>query len=227
MRLRKAYIDIEATYIGEYDIDSDTERDKCFKDYKNWIFYGDKEHNGKIVKYQGMVGILTVDFEVDEKTKVHKLIDKKFVQLIGKNVTKDNLMKELGEINEVIGYHCRTKPGGKYGYTGYDFGVVGAQLGIILDELPGVGCTDIELLAHRAEMYGGLNGAEMHVPTVPPRSSGINNGAEIDKLLLDVAAETDNTRKREMWKRARQYNREDIFNLVDIEQYLTNIKMAE
>lgn len=227
MRLRKAYIDIEATYIGEYDIDDDTERDKCFKDYKNWVFYGDAEHNGKNVKYQGIIGMLLLDFEVDEKTYVHKLLDKKFVQLIGKNVTKDNLMKELGIINEVIGYHCRTKPGGKYGYTGYDFGVIGAQLGVILDELPGVECIDIELLAHRAEMYGGLNGVEMQVPTVPPRKSGIWSGAEVDKLLLEIAAETDNIKKKKMWKKAKQYNREDVINLVDIEQYLRNIKMTE
>jgi len=227
MKLRKAYIDIEASYIGEYDIDKDDERDKCFRDYKNWVFCTGIDHNGKKIEYQGIIGILILGFEVDENTMVHKLLDKKFVQLIGNNVTKDSLMKELDGINEVIGYHCRTKPGGAKGYTGYDFGVIGAQLGVVLDELPGVKCIDLELLAHSAGMYGGLKGVELQIPSVPPRKSGISDGAEEEKLLLDIATETDEAKRKEMWKKAKQYNHEDVVNLVYIEQYLRKIKMTE
>lgn len=226
MRYKKAYVDIEATYIGEYDINKDDERDKCFKDYKNWMFCCETEHNGKNVKYKGIIGLLILDFDIDEKTQVHKLLDKKFVQLIGKNVTKDNLMKELDGVDEVIGYHCRTKPNAK-GYTGYDFGVIGSQLGVVLDELPGVRCIDLELLAHSAGMYGGLKNVEMQIPSVPPRKSGINDGAEEEKLLLCIAAETDEIKRKEMWKKAKRYNHEDVVNLVYIEQYLRKIKMTE
>lgn len=227
MKLRKTYVDIEAHYIGEYDIDDNDERDKCFKDYKNWVFFCETEHNGKKVEYQGIIGMLVLDFDVDENTHIHKLLNKKFVQLIGKDATKENLMKNLDGINEVIGYHCRTKPGGKKGYTGYDYGVIGAQLGVILDELPGVKSTDLELLAHNAGMYGGLKGVEMQVPSVPPRKSGICDGAEEEKLLLDIAACDDESSKKEMWKKAKTYNHEDVVNLAYIEQYIRKIKMTE
>ena len=80
MKYKKAYVDIEATYTGEYDIDKDEERDKCFRDYKNWMFCCETEHNGKKVGYQGIIGMLILWFEVDENMHIHKLIDKKFVQ---------------------------------------------------------------------------------------------------------------------------------------------------
>lgn len=226
MKLKKAYIDIEASYIGEYDIDKDNERDKCFRDYKNWTFCCETEHNGKNVEYQGIIGMLILGFDVDENTHIHKLNDKRFVQLIGNNATKDRLMKELDGIDEIVGYHCRTKPNQK-GYVGFDFGVIGAQLDVVLDELPGVKCIDLELLCHSAGMYGGLKEVEKQIPTVPPRRSGIANGAEEEKLLLDIADEIDEVKKKELWKRAKLYNHEDVVNLVYIEQYLRKIKMTE
>lgn len=227
MSYKKAYVDIEATYTGEYDINKDSERDKCFKDYKNWMFCCKIEHNGKNVEYQGIIGMLILDFDIDDNTQVYKLLDKKFVQLIGKNITKDNLMKYLNGINEVIGYHSRTKPGGAKGYTGYDFGVIGAQLGIVLDELPGVKSIDLELVAHSAGMYGGLKGVELQIPSVPPRKSGISDGAEEEKLLLDIAVCEDEDNRKDMWKKAKRYNHEDVVNLVYIEQYLRKIRMTE
>lgn len=225
MEYKKAYLDLEATYVGKYDIDKADERDKCFKDYKNWAFSCDKEHCGKQAQYQGIIGMLILDFDFDEKTQVHKLLDKKFIQLIGNNITKDNIMKELDGVNEVIGYHCRTKPGGAKGYVGYDFGVIGAKLGVVLDELPGVVCTDLELLAHSAEMYGGLKGAEMHIPITSPRKSNIADGKEAEKIILESAVCADETEKKRLWKKILKYNKEDVANLVYIEWWLKNIKM--
>lgn len=224
MKVRKAYLDIESTYCGDID-PSDT--DRFFKDYPNWRFFVEKQYNGKKVEYCGILGILVLDFELDETTNVYKVVDKKFVQLIGKEITKERLMKELDGITEVIGYHCRTKPGGPKGYTGYDYGVIGAQLGIVLDELPGVKSTDLELLAHSAGMYGGLKMVEMKVPSVPPRKSGIANGAEEEKLLHDIGRCEDDVERKKMWKKAKQYNREDVINLVFIEQYLRGLKITE
>lgn len=227
MRYKKAYIDIEVNYIGDIDPDNSQEdKERFFRDYKNWKFFAEKECNGKKVQYQGIIGLLVLDFEIDEQTQVHKLLGKKFVQLIGKEITKEILMKELNGINEIIGYHCRTKPNNK-GYVGFDFGIIGEQLGVVLDELPGVKSTDLELLAHSAGMYGGLKGVEMQVPNVPPRKSGISNGAEEEKLLLDIAVCDDENKKLEMWKKAKLYNHEDVVNLVYIEQYLRKIKMTE
>lgn len=228
MKVRKVYLDIEASYCGDINPDiSDEHRDRFFKDYSNWKFFVEKQFNGKKVQYSGIIGFLILDFDFDEKTNVHKLTDRRFVQLIGKDITRERLMKELDGMTEIIGYHCRTKPGGSKGYTGYDFGVIGSQLGVILDELPGVKCIDLELLAHNAGMYGGLKSVEMMVPSVPLRKSGVEDGKEEERLLHEIAACEDEVKKKEMWKKARQYNREDVVNLVFIEQYLRKLKISD
>lgn len=228
MKLRKVYLDIESTYVGSYSPDnSQDERNKFFKDYANWKFYCEKQHNGKNVIYQGMIGILILDFELNDGSNMYKLTGKRFLQLIGKDVTKERLMKELEGMTEIIGYHSRTKPAGQHGYTGYDFGVIGAQIGVILDDIPGVKSTDLELLCHNARMYGGLKGVEMQIPGIPPRRSGIKDGAEAEKLLLEAAACEDEVERNAILKRVKQYNREDTVNLVFIEQYLRKIQMTE
>jgi len=228
MKVRKAYVDVEVTYCGDINPDgSQEDRDKFFKDFQNWKFFAEKLHEGKKVEYSGIIGILVLDFELNEEANIHKIVDKKFVQLIGKEITRERLMKELDGITEIIGYHCRTKPGGKSGYIGYDYGVIAAQLGMVLDDLPGVESTDLELVAHGAGMYGGLKSVEMQVPSVPPRKSGVADGAEEEKLLHEVACCEDNVKRKELWKKAKMYNREDVVNLVFIEQYLRKLKIVE
>ncbi len=227
-RVIKAYLDIEATYCGDINPGgSQEDRNRFFKDYPNWKFYCEKQYNGKKIEYCGIIGILILEFELNEATNVYKIISKRFTQLIGKEITKERLMKELDGITEIIGYHSRTKSGGPKGYTGYDFGVINGQLGVVLDELPGIGCVDLELLAHGAGMYGGLKAVEMQVPSVPPRKSGVADGAEEEKLLHEIAYCDDEIKRKEMWKKAKRYNREDVVNLVFIEQYLRKLKMAE
>lgn len=227
MKHKKVYVDIEAIYDGDINPDeSKSDRDRFFKDFPNWRFCCYDEHNGKDVKYQGIIGILALDFEIDEQTNVHKLLDKKFIQLIGPKITKENLMNELNDMNEVIGYHCRTKANHR-GYIGYDFGVIKAQLGIALDNLPGVKCTDLEILCHHAGMYGGLKAVEEEIPTLPPRRSGISNGQEVGLILQDVATCDDDIKRRELWKKVLLYNKEDVTNMVYIEQWLKNIRMTE
>lgn len=227
MILRKVYLDIEATYNGDIDPSkSQGDRERFFKDFSNWKFCCERRYNGKNVRYEGMIGILILDFDIDKDTRIHKLISKRFVQLIGKDITKERLMKEIEGMNEIIGYHCRTKPNQK-GYIGYDFGVIGAQLGVILDELPDVKCTDIELLCHSNGIYGGLKETEKYIPSIPPRRSGINNGAEAEKILLGIAFCEDESKRKDMWKRVKMYNHEDVVSLVYIEQYLKKIKMTE
>lgn len=223
-RIRKAYLDIEATYVGQ--IDPEKDRNGFFKDYQNWKFFCEKEYNGKKVQYQGIVGILILDFDFDDRTNIYKLVNKNFVQLIGEEITKERLLKELEGMTDIIGYHCRTKPNWK-GYTGYDFGVIKGQLDIVLDDLTGVKCTDLELLAHDARMYGGLKVVETQIASVPKRKSGVEDGSEEEKLLLEVASCEDENKKKELWDKALMYNREDVFNLVYIEQYLKKLKIVE
>lgn len=225
MQIRKAYVDIEATYIGEYDPDKDEERDKCFRDYKNWVFSTNVEYNGKTIEYTGIIGILIIDFDVDEQTQIHKIINTRFKQIIGKECTKENLMKELAGINEIISYHGRTKSDHR-GYVGYDFGVIAANFGIVLDELPNVISIDLELDCHRAGIYGGLKGAEMQIPMIPPRRSGVADGAEEEALLYEIAACGDEDKKAELLKKAKMYNKEDVLALPIIEKYVRKVKMV-
>ena len=225
MILRKAYLDIEATYIGDYSIDKDDERDKCFKDYKNWVFHTDVQYNGKNIKYTGIIGMLIIDFDVNEHTQVHKIVNSRFVQLIGEKCNKENLMKELDGINEILSYHGRTKPDHK-GHVGYDFGVLAAQLGIVLDELPNVKSIDLEFDCHRAGMYGGLKGAEKLIPMIPPRKSGVIDGAEEEAILYEIAACEDEQKKAKLWKKAKRYNREDVLALPIIEKYVRKVKIV-
>jgi hypothetical protein len=223
-KLRKVYFDIEATYVGQ--IDPEKDRNGFFQDYENWKFFCEKECDGKQVEYQGIIGMLILDFDFDENTNVYKLLNEKFVQLIGNEITKERLLKELDGMTDIIGYHCRTKPNWK-GYTGYDFGVICGQFDIVLDDIPGVRCTDLELLAHDAKMYGGLKVVETLIPSVPKRKSGVENGEAEEKLLLEIASCEDEDKKTELWQKALAYNREDVFNLVHIEQYLKELKIVE
>jgi len=223
-RIKKAYFDIEATYVGPIDIEKD--RNGFFKDYENWKFCCEKECNGKNVQYQGIVGILILDLDYDDNTDIYKLVKMNFVQLVGEEITKERILKELEGMTDIIGYHCRTKPTWK-GHTGYDFGVINGQFGIVLDDLPGVKCTDLELLAHSANMYGGLKVVETKIPTVPKRTSGVEDGEAEEKLLIEIASCEDEDKKKELWKKALAYNREDVFNLVYIEQYLKELRIVE
>ncbi len=227
-KIKKAYIDIEATYCGNINPDESKEdRNKFFKDFPNWKFYCEKQFNEKTVKYSGIIGILTLDFDFDEQSDIFKIKDKKFVQLIGEDINSERLMKELEGVTEIIGYHCRTKPSGPKGYIGYDYGVIEAQLGVVLDEMPGVLSTDLELLTHNAGIYGGLKQIELQIPSVPPRRSGVTDGKEEEKLLHEIAACEDEVKRKMMWKKVKQYNKEDVINLVFIEQYVRKLKIAE
>ncbi len=226
MKLRKAYIDIESSYIGDYSFDkSPEEKNLAFKDYGNWTFSCEKECDGKKVEYSGIIGILIIDFDVDETTRIHKIVDSRLVQLIGKDCCAEILMKELEGINEIVSYHGRTKPNYK-GYTGYDFGVIAAQTGIVLDELPDVKSIDLELDCQRIGLYGGLKRVEYKIPGMPSRKSGVEDGSEAEKMLYEIARCDDENRKAELWKKLKQYNKEDVLALPIIERHVRNVKMV-
>lgn len=225
MKLRKAYVDIESSYIGDYSFDKPEDKNLIFKDYINWVFSCEKECDGKKIEHEGIIGILIVDFEVDDATKVHRIVDSRLVQLIGKDCCAEILTKELEGINEVVSYHGRTKPNYK-GYTGYDFGVIAANTGIILDELPGVKSIDLELDCQIMKLYGGLKKIECRIPGMPPRKSRVEDGSEAEKILYDIAHCDDKNKKAELWEKLKQYNKEDIIALPIIEKYVRDVKIV-
>jgi len=224
---KKVYIDIEAIYAGKFNPDgSKDERNRFFKDYGNWKFLVKDEYKGVKVEYQGIIGMLIIDVDIDESTKLHNVTDHRIIQLIGRECTKENLMRELDGMDEILSYHGRTKPNHK-GYTGYDFGVINAQLGVVLDELPGVVSTDLELLCHKNGLYGGLKIAENDIPRVPDRKSGVNDGLEAVKILKDIGRCTDEKKIDVMWKKVKAYNIEDVVMLAAVEQDLRSIRYKQ
>lgn len=222
-RVRKAYLDIEASYIGKYNIDMEgEERNRAFRDFNNWILCKDVVRNGKTVRYSGIIGILIVDYEVHSDGR-HTIVGDRLVQLIGEECTKENLMRELDGTDEILSYHGRTKPDFK-GRIGYDFGVIAAQLGVVLDDL--IKSTDLELDCHRAGIYGGLKGAENEIAVLPPRISGITDGKELETVLYAIAACEDEKKKDKLWKKAKRYNLEDVISLPMIEKYIRRVNIV-
>jgi uncharacterized protein YprB with RNaseH-like and TPR domain len=91
--------------------------------YVGWRTYPDlcKDfENHKIT----VIGIRTVEGEKDT-----------FSQLVGQDVTKENLLKALKGVKRLVSYNGRSIPDRVKGYVGFDFPVIAAQLGIILDKL--------------------------------------------------------------------------------------------
>lgn len=224
MTVRKAYIDIESSYIGDYSFENGPEeKNLAFKDYINWVFSCEKEYEGRQVLYEGIIGILIIDFDVIGN--LYKIVDSRLVQLIGRDCCAENLSKELEGVNEVISYHGRTKPNYR-GHTGYDFGVIAAHTGIILDELPGIRSIDLELDCHYRGFFGGLKKIECKIPGMPSRNSGVGDGSDAEKILYDIAHCEDKNKKEELWERLKQYNKEDIISLTFIERYMRKVNMV-
>jgi uncharacterized protein YprB with RNaseH-like and TPR domain len=57
-----------------------------------------------------------------------------FLQLVRKDVSKVALLSALRETDLIVTYNGRSIPDKMKGYTGFDFPVIAAQLGVVLDE---------------------------------------------------------------------------------------------
>lgn len=104
---RRAFIDIETDYIGEY-----SEGDQRL--FKDW-------NNHKLT----IVGIYIVDDDTPER---------QIFQLVGEECTYEILKDILSGVDTLVSYNGRSKPAGRKGYIGFDFPVINAQLDIMLDE---------------------------------------------------------------------------------------------
>src|ERR1039458_7351110 len=58
-----------------------------------------------------------------------------FIQLVGKDATKANLMLVLNGVERLVTYNGRSIPDSVKGYVGFDFPVIAAQLGVVLDQI--------------------------------------------------------------------------------------------
>jgi uncharacterized protein YprB with RNaseH-like and TPR domain len=103
--VRVAYLDIETNYIGKLTPDDE----RFFRDSKNHLIT--------------VLGIRLLDTGHDE-----------FVQLFDKDVSKKVLLSTLEGTTKLVTYNGRSIPDSLKNRVGFDFRVVAAQLGVVLDK---------------------------------------------------------------------------------------------
>ena len=136
-----------------------------------------------------------------------------FVQLIGKDVSKENLMKALEGLEQIVTYNGRSIPDTMKGYVGFDFPVIAAQLGVVLDRE--FNHVDLCPLCWKANLWGGLKEVERALGlkrTLPGK----------DGKWADEAWKRYNLSKDERYlNELLTYNKEDVFMLQQIEKAIT------
>lgn len=135
-----------------------------------------------------------------------------FTQLVGGDITKDAVLQCLAGAPRLITFNGRSIPDRVKGYVGFDFPVIAAQLGVVLDRE--FEHTDLCPECWKAGFYGGLKKVEetLGLKRKLPGKDGLwaqttwrqyqasGNRALLDQLLA--------------------YNREDVFMLRSVEEAL-------
>lgn len=178
--LKTAYLDIETDYVGPFQ-----QPDKrLFKDFPN--------HRLTVI------GIRIVGDNED-----------RFVQLVGPDATRDNLMNALAGVARLVTYNGRSKPDKLKASVGFDFPVIKAQLGVTLDEL--LPHDDLVPLCWQKNLYGGLKKVEIALGLkrkLPGRDGVWAN---------QVWREYQRTRDQKLLDELLVYNKEDVFMLREVE----------
>jgi uncharacterized protein YprB with RNaseH-like and TPR domain len=187
--LLKAFLDIETTYLG------DKTGQAMFQDYGNH----------KIT----VLGILLVWGHERDKVNWYQLVNDSKDHL---PITADNLEYALDQVEVIVTYNGRSRPGGQYNDVGFDGPVIKAQLGVPLDKWKE---KDLMVSCHARNIFGGQKATERAL------------GAKF-RLL----PEKDGAWAMEMWGEYIKtgnlayrdlvliYNREDIWGLKEIEAAL-------
>jgi uncharacterized protein YprB with RNaseH-like and TPR domain len=135
-----------------------------------------------------------------------------FIQLVGKDATKTNLLLVLKGVERLVTYNGRSIPDSVRGYTGFDFPVIAAQLGVLLDkEFPHV---DLCPECWRKGLWGGQKLIEQTLGL--KRKLPGKDGKWADEMWKKYEATRDENLKREVLA----YNEEDVFMLRRIEEAL-------
>lgn len=148
-----------------------------------------------------VIGIRVVDVDQDL-----------FIQFVGKDATRENLMKALQGIERIVTYNGRSIPDSVKGYTGFDFPVIAAQLGVVLDKE--FKHTDLCPACWRVGLSGGQKAIEYALGL--KRKLPGRDGAWADKTWKKYEAGKDERYLIELLT----YNKEDVFMLRAIEEAL-------
>jgi uncharacterized protein YprB with RNaseH-like and TPR domain len=148
-----------------------------------------------------IIGIRILDGEKDS-----------FIQLVGNDITKANLMKVLEGVEQLVTYNGRSVRDTIKGHVGFDFPVVAAQLGVVLDrEFPH---TDLCPECWKAGLWGGQKAVEVSLGL--KRNLPGKDGAWADQTWKKYEATRDKRHLDELLA----YNKEDVFMLRRIEEAL-------
>ncbi len=135
-----------------------------------------------------------------------------FVQLLGNDISKEKLMEALAGSARLVTYNGRSIPDKVKRRTGFDFPVIAAQLGVVLDrEFKHV---DLCPLCWKANLFGGQKAVEQILGlerTLPGK-----DGAWADTTWKKYQSSKDERFLKELLA----YNQEDVFMLPRIEEAL-------
>ncbi len=136
-----------------------------------------------------------------------------FFQLVEKEVSKEKLMKALEGVERIITYNGRSIPDKVKRRTGFDFPVIAARLGVVLDkEFKHV---DLVPECWKRGLYGGQKAVEETLGlrrTLPGK-----DGAWADVTWRRYETTQDVHHLNELLA----YNKEDVFMLRRIEEALS------
>jgi uncharacterized protein len=184
--MKVGYVDIETDYVGRHTPDNDL----FFRDYKNHLLT--------------VIGIRVVGPDTDQ-----------FTQLLEKNITKARLLESLWGVTRLVTYNGRSIPDDVKHRVGFDFPVIDAQLGVVLDcEFPH---TDLVPECWKKNLYGGLKKVEQ-VLGLQRQLPGKHGAWAMQTYRAYVK-----TGDKKCLEEFLAYNREDVFMLREVELKLAKL----
>lgn len=186
VNVKVAYLDIETNYVGKYTTDDD----RFFRDSKNHL-----------------ITVLGVRF-IDKN-------DDQFVQLFDKEVTKPRLVEILRGTKKIVTYNGRSLPDTIKGWIGFDFPVIAAQLGIVLDKE--FEHTDLCPECWKRDLYGGQKKIERMLG-LQRKLPGKDGAWAMEAYRLYVKTGDERHRSELL-----AYNREDVLMLRELEIKLATL----
>jgi hypothetical protein len=196
--MKIAYLDIETDYVGPFN------DKRLFRDFKN--------HNITIL------GLRVLDVEPDGASGTERESNDQFFQFIDGDLSRETLLLTLGGVRKIVTYNGRSMPDEVKRSVGFDFPVIAAQYGIVLDRE--FEHTDLVPECWRRNLYGGLKEVERKLGLVRelPGKDGLWANQAWRKYR--------ETRDQKLLDEVLLYNREDVYMLRAVEMKLRNIPPA-
>jgi len=174
-------------------LDIETSYDGTFTDQR--LFKDYKHHRITVI------GLRIMDGESDA-----------FIQLIGKDVTRANLMLVLKGVDRLVTYNGRSVRDKVKGFVGFDFPVIAAQLGVVLDQE--FAHVDLCPECWSKGLWGGLKAVEQMLGL--KRKLPGKDGKWADEMWKKYETTRDEAIKKEVLP----YNEEDVMMLRCVEEAL-------